>query len=164
MNKSLMQDINTKKRKIMTKRSADETVYARKISCASCRYGSLQVLEQANTALSGVKSQREIAAEVGYDRPNIISMMKSGRHGAAARQGAGVRQGAARRSGAPLPPGAGAAAAGSRQDHAPEISARRVSTMSSRSFRRSAKRPKTPIPNRSPDSSIEDAFKERRHE
>ncbi|MBI5313200.1 MAG: helix-turn-helix transcriptional regulator [Methylocystis sp.] len=29
-------------------------------------------------ALSGVKSQREIAAEAGYDRPNIISMFKRG--------------------------------------------------------------------------------------
>ncbi|MGZ9053126.1 MAG: helix-turn-helix domain-containing protein [Rhodoplanes sp.] len=30
------------------------------------------------TAISGVKSQREIAAELGYERPNIISMMKRG--------------------------------------------------------------------------------------
>lgn len=29
-------------------------------------------------ALSGVKSQREIAYEVGYEKPNIISMLKRG--------------------------------------------------------------------------------------
>lgn len=29
-------------------------------------------------ALSGIKSQREIAADLGYDRPNIMSMFKSG--------------------------------------------------------------------------------------
>jgi hypothetical protein len=29
-------------------------------------------------ALAGVRSQREIAAEVGYDGPNMISMMKRG--------------------------------------------------------------------------------------
>jgi transcriptional regulator with XRE-family HTH domain len=29
-------------------------------------------------ALSGVKNQREIAAEIGYDKPNMISMVKRG--------------------------------------------------------------------------------------
>ena len=29
-------------------------------------------------ALKGVKTQREIAAEIGYDKPNILSMMKQG--------------------------------------------------------------------------------------
>jgi len=29
-------------------------------------------------ALSGKKSQREIAAEIGYDKPNVISMFKRG--------------------------------------------------------------------------------------
>jgi transcriptional regulator with XRE-family HTH domain len=74
-----MQDINTLERKIMTKRSVDETVVARKILAAPhadtalCRFLNKQI-----TALSGVKSQREIAAEVGYESPNIISMMKRG--------------------------------------------------------------------------------------
>jgi hypothetical protein len=63
----------------MTKRSVDETAVVRKILAAPhadtalCRFLKKQI-----TALSGVKSQREIAAEVGYDRPNIISMMKRG--------------------------------------------------------------------------------------
>jgi len=29
-------------------------------------------------ALKGVKTQREIAAELGYDKPNMISMLKTG--------------------------------------------------------------------------------------
>lgn len=29
-------------------------------------------------ALSGIKNQREIAAEIGYDKPNMISMFKRG--------------------------------------------------------------------------------------
>ena len=29
-------------------------------------------------ALSGVKTQREIAAEIGYDKPNMISLLKRG--------------------------------------------------------------------------------------
>jgi hypothetical protein len=29
-------------------------------------------------ALASIKTQREIASEVGYDRPNVISMIKSG--------------------------------------------------------------------------------------
>lgn len=29
-------------------------------------------------ALSGIKNQREIASEIGYDKPNIISMFKRG--------------------------------------------------------------------------------------
>lgn len=63
----------------MTKRSVDETVVVRKIlsaphaDTALCRFLNKQI-----TALSGVKSQREIAAEAGYDRPNIISMFKRG--------------------------------------------------------------------------------------
>ena len=63
----------------MTKRSVDETVVARKAisaphaDTALCKFVTKQI-----AALSGVKSQREIAAEVGYDRPNIISMIKNG--------------------------------------------------------------------------------------
>jgi hypothetical protein len=63
----------------MTKRPVDETVVAGKILAAPhadtalCRFLKKQI-----TALSGIKSQREIAAEVGYVRPNIISMMKRG--------------------------------------------------------------------------------------
>jgi len=63
----------------MPKRTADETVYARKILAAPfadtalCRFLNKQI-----TALSSVKSQREIASEVGYERPNIISMIKRG--------------------------------------------------------------------------------------
>ncbi|MGJ0427533.1 helix-turn-helix domain-containing protein [Methylocystis sp.] len=63
----------------MTKGSVDETVVARKAisaphaDTALCKFVTKQI-----AALSGVKSQREIAAEVGYDRPNIISMIKNG--------------------------------------------------------------------------------------
>lgn len=63
----------------MTKRSVEETVVTRKIvtaphvDTALCKFLNKQI-----TALSGVKSQREIAAEAGYDRPNIISMFKRG--------------------------------------------------------------------------------------
>jgi transcriptional regulator with XRE-family HTH domain len=63
----------------MTKRSVDETVVVRKTlsaphaDTALCRFLNKQI-----TALSGVKSQREIAAEAGYDRSNIISMFKRG--------------------------------------------------------------------------------------
>ncbi|MGE3266870.1 helix-turn-helix domain-containing protein [Methylocystis sp.] len=63
----------------MTKRPVDETVVARKAispphaDTALCKFLTKQI-----AALSGVKSQREIAAEVGYDRSNIISMIKNG--------------------------------------------------------------------------------------
>lgn len=64
--------------KIMTKRSVKETVVARKAisaphaDTALCKFVTKQI-----AALSGVKSQRVIAAEVGYDRPNLISMIKT---------------------------------------------------------------------------------------
>jgi hypothetical protein len=67
MNKLLMQDINTSERKIMTKRSIDETAVVRKAisapyaDTALCKFATKQI-----AALAGVKSQREIAAEVGY--------------------------------------------------------------------------------------------------
>jgi transcriptional regulator with XRE-family HTH domain len=35
-------------------------------------------LDKRIDALKGVKTQREIAAEIGYDKPNIISMFKRG--------------------------------------------------------------------------------------
>jgi len=63
----------------MTKRPVDETIVVRKAisapyaDTALCKFVTKQI-----AALSGVKSQREIAAEVGYDRPNIISMIKNG--------------------------------------------------------------------------------------
>ncbi len=63
----------------MTKRSVKETVVSRKAisaphaDTALCKFVTKQI-----AALSGVKSQRVIAAEVGYDRPNIISMIKNG--------------------------------------------------------------------------------------
>lgn len=37
-----------------------------------------QYLTKQIDSLSGVKSQREIAVEVGYDKPNMISMLKRG--------------------------------------------------------------------------------------
>jgi hypothetical protein len=63
----------------MTKRSVEETVVARKaISPPYADTALCKFLTKKIAALSGVKSQREIAAEVGYDRPNIISMIKNG--------------------------------------------------------------------------------------
>ena len=35
-------------------------------------------LDKRIHALKGVKTQREIAAEIGYDKPNILSMFKRG--------------------------------------------------------------------------------------
>jgi hypothetical protein len=63
----------------MTKRPVDETAVVRRVitapyaDTALCKFVTKQI-----AALSGLKSQREIAAEVGYDRPNIISMIKNG--------------------------------------------------------------------------------------
>ncbi|RTL86128.1 MAG: XRE family transcriptional regulator [Hyphomicrobiales bacterium] len=63
----------------MNKRITAETVVVRKnpatpyADTALCRF-----LTKRIAALSGIKSQREIAAEIGYDRPNIISMIKNG--------------------------------------------------------------------------------------
>ena len=37
-----------------------------------------QYLTKQIDALSGIKTQREIAAELGYDKPNMISMLKRG--------------------------------------------------------------------------------------
>jgi transcriptional regulator with XRE-family HTH domain len=37
-----------------------------------------QYLTKQIDALSGIKTQREIAAEIGYDKPNMISMFKRG--------------------------------------------------------------------------------------
>jgi transcriptional regulator with XRE-family HTH domain len=63
----------------MTKRNKEETTTARKIKSAPhagtplCRFLTKQI-----AAISGVKSQREIAAEAGYEMPNILSMIKNG--------------------------------------------------------------------------------------
>lgn len=63
----------------MPKRSTEETFPNRKAvspphaDTPLCRFLNKQI-----TAISGVKSQREIAAEAGYDKPNILSMIKNG--------------------------------------------------------------------------------------
>jgi hypothetical protein len=63
----------------MAKRSVDETTVPRKTPSAPYAESALcKFLTKQITALSGVKNQRQIAAEVGYDRPNIISMLKNG--------------------------------------------------------------------------------------
>jgi hypothetical protein len=63
----------------MTKRSVDETVVARKAISPPYADTSLgKFWTKQIAALSIIKSQREIAAEVGYERPNIISMIKKG--------------------------------------------------------------------------------------
>jgi hypothetical protein len=63
----------------MTKRTVEETVVARKaISAPYADTALCKFLTKQIAALSSIKSQREIAAEVGYDRANIISMIKKG--------------------------------------------------------------------------------------
>jgi hypothetical protein len=63
----------------MIKRISDKTIVSGKArrppqaDTALCRFLTKQI-----AASSGIKSQREIAAEVGYDRPNVISMIKNG--------------------------------------------------------------------------------------
>lgn len=61
----------------MTKKTAHETV--RPILKFPHEDSAIAVyLTKQIEALSGVKSQREIAYEVGYEKPNIISMLKRG--------------------------------------------------------------------------------------
>lgn len=62
----------------MRKRPADETIVTRKTSSTYAETPLSKFLSKQIAALSGVKSQREIAFEVGYDRPNNISMIKNG--------------------------------------------------------------------------------------
>jgi hypothetical protein len=62
----------------MTKRSVVETEVRKAISAPHADTALCRFLTKQIAALSGVKSQREIAAEVGYDRPNVMSMIKTG--------------------------------------------------------------------------------------
>jgi DNA-binding Xre family transcriptional regulator len=51
------------------------------VGAAGNTYGNskiAQYLGKKIASLSGVKSQKQIAREVGYDRPNMLSMMKTG--------------------------------------------------------------------------------------
>jgi DNA-binding Xre family transcriptional regulator len=48
---------------------------------SSKAYGNTKIAQYVSkriALLSGVKSQKQIAREVGYDRPNMLSMMKTG--------------------------------------------------------------------------------------
>jgi hypothetical protein len=63
----------------MTKPEKDPTNTTRKKPSAPHADTPLsKFLTKQIEALAGVKNQREIAAEVGYDKPNVISMIKTG--------------------------------------------------------------------------------------
>ena len=55
-------------------------------------------------ALSGRKTQRAIALEIGYDKPNMISMFKRGETKAPARKNPATREGFGRRSNSSFSP------------------------------------------------------------
>lgn len=63
----------------MIKRATNEPIVVRNkpsgpyADTALCKFLTKQI-----HALSRLKNQREIAAEIGYDRPNMLSMIKSG--------------------------------------------------------------------------------------
>ena len=67
--------------------------------------------------LKGVKTQREIAAEVGYEMPNIISMFKRGESKVPLQKIPLLSQSARGRSGAHVSLGAGAILAGQKRNY-----------------------------------------------
>lgn len=62
----------------MIKHPVDESSTRKTVSGPQADTALCKFLTKRISALSGIKSQREIAAEVGYDRPNILSMIKTG--------------------------------------------------------------------------------------
>lgn len=74
-------------------------------------------LDKQIDALKGVKTQREIAAEIGYEKPNSDFHVQARRNESSARQNPGAGEGAARRPCPPLPAGAGAVLARPQRNH-----------------------------------------------
>jgi transcriptional regulator with XRE-family HTH domain len=51
------------------------------VGASSKSYGNTKIaqyLRKRIDSLTGIKSQKQIAREIGYDRPNMLSMMKTG--------------------------------------------------------------------------------------